>query len=168
MDAHAARRQGAAHPVALAGMWRDGTGSRRMAGPAEQSLTEAGMTEPRPLRRQSHWNIQLCCGEASNDVGSQACGISAHCALRARDIRFSLERAFICTKSSSSAIPARCDIHLRPPGQDFWSGRLQMSRACWLLVKVKGMQRLRGSKSAWSARNAKHHVGRGLVLPSPS
>jgi hypothetical protein len=50
--------------------------------------------------------------------------------LRALDIRFNPERACISINLAGSAIPARCDTHLRPPGQDFWPGRLQMSHAC--------------------------------------
>jgi hypothetical protein len=59
---------------------------------------------------------------ASNDVAGRAWYLGP---LRVRDIRFSPERAFKCIKLSSSAIPARCDTHMRPPGQDSGSGRLQ-------------------------------------------
>jgi hypothetical protein len=94
---------------------------------------------------------------SSNDVAGQAGYLGPP---RARDIRSRPERACMCIKATSTAILARCDTHLRPPGQDSWSGRLQMSRACWSGA-------CRGSKSAWSARNARNHVGRGLGLPLP-
>jgi hypothetical protein len=128
-------------------------------GRAESILLAAGITGPdgHP-RSQSHQHIKLCCGGGQMTWLRGWPGlVSRHLGpLRARDIRFSPERACICIKLSSFTIPARCDSHLLPPDQ----GRLQISLAYWSGA-------CRGPERAWSARHVKNHVSRGLALLLP-
>jgi hypothetical protein len=55
------RRQTVAHPAALAEMWRDESGSRRMPGPRQAFQQPQSPSHGQP-RSQGHQNIQLCCG----------------------------------------------------------------------------------------------------------
>jgi hypothetical protein len=55
-----ARRQDVTHPAALAGMWRDESGSRRTAGPSNHFQDSKSPSQGH-LKKQSHQKIQFCC-----------------------------------------------------------------------------------------------------------
>jgi hypothetical protein len=129
-------------------------------GRAESIFSAAGITEPRPPQKPespAHPAV-LWRRQTSNDVAGQAWYLGP---LRARGIRFSPERSFICIKLTSFAIPARCDSHLPPR---IW---IPVRRPSAMSLACKSGA-CRGSERTWSARPVKNHCGQRSCHAVPS
>jgi hypothetical protein len=125
---HARQQIDAAQAQHLLVLWRNGSGSRPITGPSQPSQQPDSPGHSHP-RSQSHQNMQLSAvlrRRQMKNEGPARLNISISRPTARAGHSLQPKMSFICIELTGSAIFARCNTHLRPPCQDFRSGRHQI------------------------------------------